>query len=141
MTEVEISPRSWEYRLVAAVVFPVDQRAGGTAAAPRTRWTGLLLEETDPDLLGTAGDDGSMSVSIANVLEPLRKARDLDRPLTGGEALELRDAMGTPTRTTLRQRQTTKAAPRTGHTTISTTSSAMSFRNAGLNHISRNVAG
>ncbi|WP_410785350.1 hypothetical protein [Kribbella sp. C-35] len=95
MTDVEISPESWEYRLVAAVVFAVDRRAAGTAAAPRTRWTGLLLAETDPDLLGTAGDDGSMSVSIDNVLEPLRKARDLDRPLTGGEAMELRDAIGT----------------------------------------------
>ncbi|MEV6272992.1 hypothetical protein AB0L64_37895 [Kribbella sp. NPDC051936] len=95
MTEAEISPASWEYRLVAAVVFAVDQRVGGTAAAPRTRWTGLLLEETDPNFLGTAGDDGSMSVSVVNVLEPLRKARDLDRPLTAGEALELRDAIGT----------------------------------------------
>ncbi|HET6738752.1 MAG TPA: hypothetical protein VFH76_07460 [Kribbella sp.] len=95
MTDVEIDPQSWEYRLVAAVVLAVDQRFGGTAAAPRTSWTGLLLEEPDPDLLGTAGDDGSMSVSVANVLAPLREARDLDRPLTGGEALELRDSIGT----------------------------------------------
>lgn len=91
----EVSPQSWEYRLVAAVVFAVDQRLGGTAAAPRTNWTGILLEEPHPDLLGTAGDDGSMSVSVANVLAPLRAARDLDRPLTGGEALELRDCIGT----------------------------------------------
>jgi hypothetical protein len=94
---VEISPQSWEYRLVAAVIYAVDQRFGGTAAAPRTHWNGVLFEEPEPDLLGTAGDDGSMSVSIENVLEPLRRARDLDRPLTGGEAWELRDAMGTLT--------------------------------------------
>ncbi|MFI5697521.1 hypothetical protein ACIA58_37030 [Kribbella sp. NPDC051586] len=96
-TDVEISPQSWEYRLVAAVIYAVDQRVGGNAAAPRTHWNGLLLEETNPDFLGSAGDDGSMSVSIENVLEPLRKARDLNRPLNGGEAWELRDAMGTLT--------------------------------------------
>ncbi|HEY3559577.1 MAG TPA: hypothetical protein VGL05_19045 [Kribbella sp.] len=95
MTDVEISPESWEYRLVAAVVIAVDQRLGGTATAPRTCWTGVVLEESNPDFLGTAGDDGSMSVSVVNVLEPLRKARDLDRPLTGGEALAIRDAIGT----------------------------------------------
>lgn len=95
MTDVEISPETWEYRLVAAVVIAVDQRFGGTAAAPRTCWTGAVLEESNPDYLGTAGDDGSMSVSVVNVLEPLRKARDLDRPLTGGEALAIRDAIGT----------------------------------------------
>ncbi|WP_427889260.1 hypothetical protein ACQHIV_38485 [Kribbella sp. GL6] len=80
---------------MAAVVIAVDQRFGGTAAAPRTHWTGVVLEESNPDYLGTAGDDGSMSVSVVNVLEPLQKARDLDRPLTGGEALAIRDAIGT----------------------------------------------
>ncbi|MGW5193532.1 hypothetical protein ACWEOO_30070 [Kribbella sp. NPDC004138] len=35
---VEISPLSWEYRLVAAVVYAVEQRAGGAAAGARTRW-------------------------------------------------------------------------------------------------------
>ncbi|MEU8221856.1 hypothetical protein [Kribbella sp. NPDC048915] len=75
----------------------VDQRFGGTAAKPITRWTGILLEEPDPGFLGTAGDDGSISVSVVNVLEPLRRARDLDRPLTVGEAIELRDAIGTLT--------------------------------------------
>ncbi|MGW7682094.1 hypothetical protein ACWGID_15220 [Kribbella sp. NPDC054772] len=94
---VRISPESWEYRLVAAVVTVVDQRVGGTATAPRTRWNGQVLVDTDPDFLGAADDDGNMWVSIDNILEPLRKARDLDRPLTGGEVLEVRDAMATLT--------------------------------------------
>ena len=47
-SDVEISKQSWEYRLVAAVVYAVDQRVGGTAAAPRIRWNARLIEETDP---------------------------------------------------------------------------------------------
>ncbi|MFC6162826.1 hypothetical protein [Kribbella jiaozuonensis] len=97
MTDVvEISPQSWEYRLVAAVVYAVEQRAGGRGG-PRTRWNGRVLEETDPENLGSAHADGSISVSVANVLDQLRKARDLDRPLTDDEAWLLRDAMDTLT--------------------------------------------
>ncbi|MFD3403489.1 hypothetical protein ACFWUU_22585 [Kribbella sp. NPDC058693] len=52
MTDVvEISPQSWEYRLVAAVVYAVEQRAGGRGG-PRTRWNGRVLEETDPEKQG-----------------------------------------------------------------------------------------
>ncbi|TCC39758.1 hypothetical protein [Kribbella sindirgiensis] len=90
---VEISPQSWEYRLVAAVVYAVEQRVDGA----RTRWNQVVLEEEDPDFVGSAEADGSMSVSITNVLEPLRRARDLDRPLTDEEAFELREAMATLT--------------------------------------------
>jgi hypothetical protein len=92
--DVEISPRSWQYRLVAAVVAAVERRAGG-ADGRRTRWTGELAAETDPEDLGGAFADGSLSVSVAHVLEPLRKARDLDRPLTDDEAWQLRQAMAT----------------------------------------------
>lgn len=94
---VEISPGSWEYRLVAAIVYAVEQRAGGVAGGARTRWNGRLRGEEDPDFLGFAEADGSVSVSVANVLEPLRRARDLDRPLTDDEAWEIRDAMSTLT--------------------------------------------
>ena len=94
---VEISSLSWEYRLVAAVVYAVEQRAGGAAAGARTRWNGRLVEEQDPDFVGAAEEDGSLSVSVAQVLEPLRRARDLDRPLTDDEAWELRDAFATLT--------------------------------------------
>lgn len=95
--QVEISPQSWEYRLVAAVVFAVEQRARGTAGGPRTRWNGRVIEETDPDTLGGAHGDGTMSVSVQNVVAPLLKARDLDRPLTDDEAWLVRDAMDTLT--------------------------------------------
>jgi len=94
---VEISSLSWEYRLVAAVVYAVEQRAGGAAAGARTRWNGRLVEEQDPDFVGSAEEDGSLSVSVAHVLEPLRRARDLDRPLTDDEAWQLRDAFATLT--------------------------------------------
>ncbi|WP_329002904.1 hypothetical protein OHA18_06845 [Kribbella sp. NBC_00709] len=94
---VEISPDTWEYRLVAAVVYAVEQRAGGVAADARTRWNGRLLESEDPDFLGFAEVDGSVSVSVANVLEPLRRVRDLDRALTDDEAWEVRDAFATLT--------------------------------------------
>ncbi|NIK56913.1 hypothetical protein [Kribbella shirazensis] len=93
--DVEISPSSWEYRLVAAVVHAVERRAGGGVDGPRTRWNRELLAETDPDDLGGASVDGSLSVSVVHVLEPLREARDLDRPLTAGEAWKLRQAIAT----------------------------------------------
>jgi hypothetical protein len=99
MTEgaIEISPQSWEYRLVASVVYAVEQRAGGGAGGRRTRWNGRVLEETDPGNLGSAHGDGSISVSVRHVLDRLRHARDLDRPLTDDEAWLLRDAMDTLT--------------------------------------------
>ncbi|MGW6200643.1 hypothetical protein ACWF0M_31160 [Kribbella sp. NPDC055110] len=93
----EISPQSWEYRLVAAVVYAVERRVGGGADGPRSRWNGRLLEETDEEALGAADPDGALWVSVADVLEPLRQARDLDRPLTDYEALKVRDAMATLT--------------------------------------------
>ncbi|MET9271156.1 hypothetical protein [Kribbella sp. NPDC003557] len=92
--EAEVPPDSWEYRLVAAVVYAVEQRVGGAA---RTRWNGRVAAEEDPDFVGLAEEDGSLSLSIANVLEPLRRARDLDRPLTDDEAFDLREAMATLT--------------------------------------------
>ncbi|TDW15720.1 hypothetical protein [Kribbella kalugense] len=94
--EVQIPPQSWEYRLVAAVVYAVEQRAGGRGG-PRTRWNGRVLEESDPENLGSAHADGSLAVSVQQVLVPLREARDLDRPLTDDEAWMLRDAMDTLT--------------------------------------------
>lgn len=93
----EISPQSWEYRLVAAVVYAVERRVGGGADGSRTRWNGRLLEETDEEALGAADPDGALWVSVADVLEPLRQARDLDRPLADYEALTVRDAMATLT--------------------------------------------
>lgn len=92
---VEVSPQSWEYRLVAAVVRAVEQRAGGGHA--RTRWNGRLLEEKDPDNLGSAHDDGSLAVSVPQVLIRLREAMDRDRPLTEDEVWLLRDAINTVT--------------------------------------------
>lgn len=94
--EVEVPADSWEYRLVAAVVYGVEQRAGGIGG-PRTRWNGRVLEESDPRTLGGAHGDGSLSVSVQEVLVPLRAARDLDRPLSDVEALRIRDAMDTMT--------------------------------------------
>ncbi|HZX05041.1 hypothetical protein [Kribbella sp.] len=94
---VEIAPQSWEYRLVAAVVYAVEQRAGGGVGGPRTRWNGRVLEETEPGHLGGAHEDGSISVSVRHVVDRLRQARDLDRPLTDDEAWLLRDAMDTLT--------------------------------------------
>jgi hypothetical protein len=94
--EVEVASQSWEYQLVAAVVYAVEQRAGGPGG-PRTRWNGRVLEESDPECLGAAHDDGSLSVSVPEVLVPLRQARDLDRPLTDAEAWRIRDAMDTMT--------------------------------------------
>lgn len=93
----DISPRSWEYRLVAAVVYAVDQRARGVGYGPRTRWNGRVIEETDPSTLGSAHGDGTMSVSVPDVIAPLLQARDLDRPLTDDEAWRIRDAMDTLT--------------------------------------------
>jgi hypothetical protein len=93
----EISPQSWEYRLVAAVVYAVERRAGGGRGGPRTRWNGRVLEEADPENAGSAHGDGSISVSVEHVLVHLRNARDLDRPLTDDEAWLLRDAMDTLT--------------------------------------------
>ncbi|MER7247940.1 hypothetical protein [Kribbella sp. NPDC000426] len=93
----EISPQSWEYRLVAAVVYAVEQRVRGSVDGPRTRWNGRVLEETDPETVGSAHGDGSISVSVEQVLDRLREARDLDRPLTDDEAWLLRDAMDTLT--------------------------------------------
>jgi hypothetical protein len=97
VTDQEISPQSWEYRLVAAVVYAVEQRARGSAGGPRTRWNGRVIEETDPHTLGSAHGDGTMSVSVQKVIAPLLKARDLDRPLTDDEAWLVRDAMDTLT--------------------------------------------
>ncbi|RZU19042.1 hypothetical protein EV645_1248 [Kribbella rubisoli] len=95
---VQIPPQSWEYRLVAAVVYAVEQRAGGgRPGGPRTRWNGRVLEETDPENVGSAHPDGSIAVSVRQVLDRLREARDLDRPLTDDEAWLLRDAMDTLT--------------------------------------------
>jgi hypothetical protein len=96
VTDVEISPQSWEYRLVAAVVYAVEQRSR-TAGGPRTRWNGRVIEEDDPQTLGAAHSDGSISVSVQHVLVPLRQARDLNRPLTEQEAWRIRDAMDTLT--------------------------------------------
>jgi hypothetical protein len=56
-----------------------------------------VLEESDPRTLGGAHGDGSLSVSVQEVLVPLRQARDLDRPLTDAEAFRIRDAMDTMT--------------------------------------------
>jgi hypothetical protein len=96
VTDVELSPQSWEYRLVAAVVYAVEQR-GRAAGSPRTRWNGRVVEESDFDTHGVAHEDGTMAVSVQEVLVPLREARDLDRPLTGDEARRIRDAMDTLT--------------------------------------------
>jgi hypothetical protein len=93
----DISPQSWDYRLVAAVVYAVEQRAGGGPGGRRTRWNGRVLEETDPGNLGSAHSDGSLSVSVQHVVDQLRQARDLDRPLTDDEAWRIRDAMDTLT--------------------------------------------
>ncbi|WP_432881175.1 hypothetical protein ACQPYH_36820 [Kribbella sp. CA-245084] len=93
----EISPHSWEYRLVAAVVYAVEQRVRGGGGGPRTRWNGRVLKEIDPENVGSAHGDGSISVSVEQVLDRLREARDLDRPLTDDEAWLLRDAMDTLT--------------------------------------------
>lgn len=90
-----ISPRSWEYRLMAAVVIAVEQRIAGPDGSPRTRWNGWVFEEPDPESLGSAHANGTLTVSVRKVLEPLRRARDLDRPLTDAEAYTIRDAMNT----------------------------------------------
>lgn len=94
---IEISRQSWEYRLVAAVIYAVEQRAGRSEAGAQTRWNQQVLEEPDLGWLGQAHEDGSLSVSVAQVLEPLRRARDLDRELTEDEAQEIRDCMATLT--------------------------------------------
>lgn len=94
---VEVSPQSWEYRLVAAVVRSVERRVGAGNGHVRTRWNGRLLEETEPNTLGSAHKDGSLAVSVPQVLVRLREARDVDRPLTDDEVWLLRDAINTVT--------------------------------------------
>ncbi|TCC10390.1 hypothetical protein [Kribbella soli] len=152
--DIEISPQSWEYRLVAAVVYAVEQRVGGGAGGPRTRWNGEVLAETDPDDVGGAFSDGSISVSVRHVFDRLREARDLDRPLTDYEAWLVRDAMDTLTHEAahlmapLRDETAPETYPydsaatafdegRTEHWTKRNLDNVISdvFRDAGLDHV------
>lgn len=93
----KVSPDSWEYQLVAAVIYSVAQRTSPPGSTLAGRWNGELLEAHLPNFLGGAHDDGSMLVSAESVLQPLRRARDVDRPLTDQEAGKVRDAMATLT--------------------------------------------
>ena len=76
----EIPADRWEYRFVADVIEAVERRIG----VP-TRWNGRLWEETNEIFLASSLDDGTMTVEVAKVLEPVKLAYTADRPLTADE--------------------------------------------------------
>jgi hypothetical protein len=85
-----ISPDTNEYKWVAAVIRSVENHSGRPS-----RWNGDLYEELNLRAVGSAHDDGGMTVSVAAVLEPVAHAHASGRPLTEVELLELRDAIMT----------------------------------------------
>jgi hypothetical protein len=64
-----LDQRSPEYRWIRSIIRSVEKRIGN-----QTGWNGRVFEEPDPSTLGAVYPDGSMSVSRANVLEPVRRA-------------------------------------------------------------------
>ena len=76
----EIPADRWEYRFVADVIEAVERRIG----VP-TRWNGRLCEETNEIFLASSLDDGTMTVDVAKVLDPVKLAYTADRPLTADE--------------------------------------------------------
>lgn len=77
---------------MASVIRSVEQRTGSP-----TRWNGRVFEEQNPDYLGTAHADGSMTVNRAKVIEPVKLAYTAGRPLTSQENYRARDAAATVT--------------------------------------------
>ncbi|HET6741950.1 MAG TPA: hypothetical protein VFH76_23560, partial [Kribbella sp.] len=93
-TGAAVDPGSREYNWVRTIVELVEKNTGQSS-----RWNGKLhLEEGDA--LGTAHADGTMTVSDAKVLEPLRKAF-AGQPLSDDEQFLLRDALVTLTHESL----------------------------------------
>lgn len=88
----ELPPSSPEYQWVASVIRSVEQRTGSP-----TRWNGRVFEEPNPNYLGTAHPDGSMTVNRASVIEPVKLAYTAGRPLTSDENYRARDAAATVT--------------------------------------------
>lgn len=77
-----------EYRWVASVIRSVEELSG-----TKSRWNGELFEELEPGALGSALDDGGMTIAVADVLKPVALAYTANRPLTAAELLEARDAV------------------------------------------------
>jgi hypothetical protein len=85
-----LDPRSPEYQWVARVIRSVERRTG----AP-TRWNGTVYEEENQHFLGAAHPDGSMTLNLAKVLDPVRIAYTAGRPLSPDEEFRARDAVVT----------------------------------------------
>ncbi|GAB2632068.1 hypothetical protein [Kribbella swartbergensis] len=77
-----------EYRFVAGVISAVEQLSGRPS-----RWNGELNEELRPGTVGSALDDGGMTVNVDEVLKPIAHAYTAGRPLTEVELLQVRDAV------------------------------------------------
>lgn len=87
----EIPAGSPEYVWVSSIVASVEKRTG-----VNTRWNGRLHEEPNAGYLGTAHHDGSMTVSVAKVLEPVRDAYT-GKQLSSEDLVKVRDAVLTVT--------------------------------------------
>jgi hypothetical protein len=77
-----------EYRWIASVIRSVEKLSGTPS-----RWNGELHEELLPGAVGSALDNGGMTVDVAEVLRPVAHAYTADRPLTEVELLQARDAV------------------------------------------------
>ncbi|MFG1911643.1 hypothetical protein [Kribbella sp. NPDC048928] len=69
--------------------------SGPDAARSRPGGTAGCSRRATPDNLGTAHPDGSLALSVEQVLSRLQQAQDADRPLSEDEVWLLRDAMNT----------------------------------------------
>jgi hypothetical protein len=83
----EILPGTPEYQWASRVIKAVEERTGLPS-----RWNGRLYQETDPYLLGTAHDDGSLTLS-PRVLEAMRTAYAAGAEATPQQCDDARQAM------------------------------------------------
>ncbi|MEV8374499.1 hypothetical protein AB0P21_17300 [Kribbella sp. NPDC056861] len=83
-----VPKNSNEYQWVRSVIQSVEKLSGRP-----TRWNGELNEETEANVLGSALDDGGMTVSRAAVLQPVAEAYTAGRPLSTTELIDARDAV------------------------------------------------
>lgn len=93
MPEAERGPlidrRSPVYDWVRQVVEAVERRTRTLSA-----WNGEIYVETDPRVLGGAEADGSMTLTIADVIEPIRRIHS-GVQLSDGDIEAARDALAT----------------------------------------------
>jgi len=71
----EFDRSSPEYQWASSIINAVHQRLG-----LRSRWNGRICEELDPDTAGAACDNGTMTLSKEEVLEPARTAYTTESP-------------------------------------------------------------